>query len=123
MMRPLLVVDDDRDLREAIEEVLRDAGWTVLGAGHGREALEVLARARPLPGLVLLDMMMPVLDGVGFATEMQAVGAWRDIPVIIFSASANSEEAARVVGARAYLRKPVDLEALLEVVERHVQRA
>jgi CheY-like chemotaxis protein len=122
MTRPLLVVDDDTDLREALEEVLRDAGYTVLGAGNGREALEVLARARPLPGLVLLDMMMPVLDGRGFAEEMHAVPEWRGIPVVIFSASAGSANAAREVGACAYLRKPADVEVLVETVGQHLLR-
>ena len=103
-------------LREALEEVLRDAGHAVLGAGNGREALEVLARARPLPGLVLLDMMMPVLDGLGFAHEMHAVPEWKDIPIVIFSASASNENVAREVGACAYLRKPVDVEVLVETV-------
>ncbi|MCY1073248.1 response regulator [Archangium lansingense] len=122
MTRPLLVVDDDRDLREALEEVLRDAGYTVLGACHGREALEVLAGARPLPGLVLLDMMMPVLDGLGFAHEMHAVPDWTAIPIVIFSASASNEAVAREVGACAYLRKPVDVEVLVETVGQHLLR-
>jgi CheY-like chemotaxis protein len=122
MTRPLLVVDDDTDLREALEEVLRDAGHAVLGAGNGREALEVLARARPLPGLVLLDMMMPVLDGLGFAHEMHAVPEWKDIPIVIFSASASNANVAREVGASAYLRKPVDVEVLVETVGAHLLR-
>ncbi|HEX8823142.1 MAG TPA: response regulator [Archangium sp.] len=120
MTRPLLVVDDDTDLREALEEVLRDAGYTVLGAGNGREALEVLAHSSPLPGLVLLDMMMPVLDGLGFSQEMHAVPEWKDIPVVIFSASAGSETVAQV-GARAYLRKPVDVSVLLDTIGQHVR--
>jgi CheY-like chemotaxis protein len=122
MTRPLLVVDDDTDLREALEEVLRDAGFTVLGACNGREALEVLACARPLPGLVLLDMMMPVLDGLGFAQEMQAVPEWKDIPIVIFSASASNAAMAEEVGASAYLRKPVDVEVLVETVGQHLRR-
>ncbi|WP_233261324.1 response regulator [Vitiosangium sp. GDMCC 1.1324] len=121
-MRPLLVVDDDADLREALEEVLRDAGFNVLGACNGREALEVLAQARPLPGLVLLDMMMPVLDGQGFAQEMHAMPDWKDIPVVIFSASASNAAVAREVGACAYLRKPVDVEVLVETVGQHLLR-
>jgi CheY-like chemotaxis protein len=122
MTRPLLVVDDDTDLREALEEVLRDAGYTVLGASNGREALEMLARTQPLPGLVLLDMMMPVLDGLGFAQELHGVPDWRDIPVVIFSASAGNARVAEQVGARAYLRKPVEVEVLLDTVGTHMRR-
>jgi two-component system, chemotaxis family, chemotaxis protein CheY len=122
MTRPLLVVDDDTDLREALEEVLRDAGFTVLGASNGREALEVLARARPLPGLVLLDMMMPVLDGLGFAKEMLEVAEWKHIPIVIFSASAGNAATAQEAGACAYLRKPVDVEVLVNTVGQHLLR-
>jgi two-component system chemotaxis response regulator CheY len=122
MTRPLLVVDDDTDLREALEEVLRDAGFTVLAASNGREALEVLARARPLPSLVLLDMMMPVLDGLGFAKEMLAVPEWKHIPIVIFSASAGNAAMAQEAGASAYLRKPVDVEVLVDTVGQHLLR-
>lgn len=122
MTRPLLVVDDDTDLREALEEVLRDAGFDVVVASNGREALEVLARARPLPGLVLLDMMMPVLDGHGFAQGLHASPDWKDIPMVVFSASAGNATAAREVGACACLRKPVDVEVLVETVGQHLLR-
>jgi len=117
--RPLLVVDDDADLREAITDVLRDAGYEVLVASNGRQALEVLARSSPLPGLVLLDMMMPVLDGAGFLAELGHHPEWAGVPVVVFSASAtpNIQE----LGARGWIRKPVDLEALLEVVGQHAQ--
>jgi CheY-like chemotaxis protein len=116
----LLVVDDDADLREALEEVLRDAGYEVLGATNGKHALEVLATAQPLPGLVLLDMMMPVLDGAGFARAMREVPAWKDIPVLVFSASANARQVAEELGACGHLRKPVDVDTLLDAVRRHM---
>ncbi|MFP2929316.1 response regulator [Pyxidicoccus sp. 3LG] len=119
MSRPLLVVDDDADLREALEEVLRDAGYEVLGASNGKHALEVLGAAQTLPGLVLLDMMMPVLDGGGFARAMRREEKWRDIPVLVFSASANARQVAEEIGACGHLRKPVDVDTLLEAVGRH----
>ncbi|WP_338262520.1 response regulator [Corallococcus caeni] len=119
MSRPLLVVDDDTDLREALEEVLRDAGYTVLGAGNGLQALEVLRTESILPALVLLDMMMPVMDGATFGRQMREVDAWRDIPVLVFSASANARQVAEEMGACSYLRKPVDVETLLKAVAAH----
>ncbi|MHA7634719.1 response regulator [Corallococcus sp. M7] len=116
MSRPVLVVDDDTDLREALEEVLRDAGYTVFGAGNGLQALEVLRREPVPPSLVLLDMMMPVMDGATFGRQMRQVEAWRDIPVLVFSASANARQVAEEMGACGYLRKPVDVETLLKAV-------
>jgi CheY-like chemotaxis protein len=115
--RPLLVVDDDADLREAITEVLRDAGYEVIVATNGRHALQVLAQSDPLPRLVLLDMMMPVLDGAGFLAEVRGHAQWGLIPVLVFSASARPN--LKELGAAGWVRKPVDLEALLEVVARH----
>nr|WP_242595388.1 response regulator [Corallococcus exiguus] len=111
-----MVVDDDTDLREALEEVLRDAGYTVFGAGNGLQALEVLRREPVTPSLVLLDMMMPVMDGATFGRQMRQVEAWRDIPVLVFSASANARQVAEEMGACGYLRKPVDVETLLKAV-------
>jgi CheY-like chemotaxis protein len=115
----LLVVDDDADLREALEEVLRDAGYSVTGAINGKHALDVLGDMSSLPVLVLLDMMMPVLDGAGFARAMRQVPAWRDIPVLVFSASANARQVAEEIGACGHLRKPVDVDTLLDAVRRH----
>lgn len=119
MSRPLLVVDDDTDLREALEEVLRDAGYEVQGASNGKHALEVLGACKVLPGLVLLDMMMPVLDGAGFARAMRQQPQWRDIPVLVFSASANARQVAEEIGACGHLRKPVDVDTLLDAVGKH----
>lgn len=114
-----MVVDDDADLREALEDVLRDAGYEVLPAGNGRQALDALAQAPRPPSLVLLDMMMPVMDGAGFLRELYSTPAGREIPVVVFSASAGAREESEQLGARGYLRKPVDVDTLLDVVEKH----
>lgn len=121
MSRLLMVVDDDADLREALEDVLRDAGYEVLTAGNGRLALDALARAPRPPSLVLLDMMMPVMDGAGFLRELYATPSGREIPVVVFSASAGAREESEQLGARGYLRKPVDVDTLLDAVETYAR--
>jgi CheY-like chemotaxis protein len=117
----LLVVDDDADLREALQDVLHDAGYEVLTAANGRQALEVLARAPRAPSMVLLDMMMPVMDGAGFLRELHAQPDGRAIPVVVFSASAGAREESEQLGAQAYLRKPVDVDTLLETIQKYAR--
>ncbi len=121
MNQSLLVVDDDADLREALQDVLHDAGYEVLTAANGRQALEVLARAPRAPSMVLLDMMMPVMDGAGFLRELHAQPDGRAIPVVVFSASAGAREESEQLGAQAYLRKPVDVDTLLETIQKYAR--
>jgi two-component system, chemotaxis family, chemotaxis protein CheY len=113
----LLVVDDDADLRETLQEVLGDAGFEVHAARHGEHALQLLAELPTLPALVLLDMMMPVLDGRGFLARVRAEPALAGLRVVIFSASVDVASTARELGAAGYLRKPVSVEGLLDLVE------
>ena len=80
----MLLVEDDTDTREIMARMLEKSGWQVLEAGNGREALEQLEKLRP--GLILLDLMMPVMDGFDFLLEMRANPDWRDIPVIVLTA-------------------------------------
>jgi len=116
----ILVVDDDPDILEAVGEILADEGYRVRRARDGQEALERLA-AEP-PALVLLDLMMPVMDGVAFARAMRAAPEHAGIPVVVISADGHPGRA-REVAADGFLAKPFDIEALLEVVRQHVGRA
>jgi CheY-like chemotaxis protein len=110
----LLVVDDDPATREALCDVLRDEGHEVLEAGDGQQALDWLrAHLAALPDAILLDVMMPVLDGAGFRREQQAEPALATLPVIVVSAAP-----AGVEGALAVLRKPFDLAVLLAALGR-----
>lgn len=109
----ILVVEDDADIREIVCELLQDAGYAVMSAAHGREALELLASGR-LPRLILLDLMMPVLDGLGFVAEQRKLDAAAAIPVVFFSASGHVPS----VDAACVLKKPASPERLLEVIER-----
>ena len=114
----MLVVEDDEDVREAVATILSDEGYLVVTACHGREALELLERgARPC--LVLLDLMMPVMDGWEVLEEMQHHAWMSTIPVIVLSASRDAGPPAPNV--RRYLKKPVGLDVLLREVEAHYQ--
>jgi CheY-like chemotaxis protein len=115
----ILVVDDDRDLRSILVEVLKDGGYTAVGASGGREALEILGRG-PLPALILLDLMMPEMDGYEFRRVQRTHPPIAAVPVVILSAHANVQQAARELHADGYLSKPLGVDALLAAVGRFV---
>ena len=115
MRAPLvLVVDDDPDILDAIRDVVEAEGYRVAQARHGAEALDRVAEERP--DVVLLDLMMPVMDGVAFAEALRARPAWAGIPVVVISAVGDPERA-RAVRARAYLPKPFGVDDLLAELE------
>lgn len=116
--RSILVVDDDADVREAITSALSDEGYQVTGARNGREALAQL-RGQTRPSLILLDMMMPEMDGWRFRLELKKLPDLAAIPVVILSAHGNVRDAALALGAVDYLRKPLRIESLLEIAERY----
>jgi CheY-like chemotaxis protein len=115
----ILVVDDEPDIREMVAEVLSDEGYRVVGAANGLEAIEYLTRATTLPTLILLDLMMPVMNGWEFADRQRLDPALADIPVIVISADGNVQQKAETLGASDHLRKPIQLDALLKCVERY----
>lgn len=116
--RSILVVDDDPDVRDAISNVLVDEGYQVTSAGNGREALERLHQ-QIRPSLILLDMVMPDMDGWRFRMELKKEPELAAIPVVILSAHGNVRDAALALGAADYLRKPLRMESLLEIAERY----
>jgi CheY-like chemotaxis protein len=113
----ILIVEDDADLREALSQVLRDEGYEVLGAAHGREALDRLRGGRR-PCLILLDLTMPVMNGWQFRAEQRDDPELASIPVIVLSAGQDLSAQMPVLGLREYIRKPIRLESLLESVAR-----
>jgi CheY-like chemotaxis protein len=114
MNTPLvLVVDDDPDILEAICDILEGEGYRVARARHGEEALVRVEAQRP--DVILLDLMMPVMDGVAFSQALRQRPSFRDVPVVVISADGNPQRAA-AVGAVGYLAKPFDIDALLSQV-------
>jgi CheY-like chemotaxis protein len=114
----VLVVEDDRDVRDAIVEVLEDSNYVTRAAGNGLEALEQLRSRDVRPCVILLDMMMPLMDGWQFRAVQQADPALSSIPVVVLSAHTSAREASELMHAAGFLRKPVQLGTLLAMVER-----
>jgi signal transduction histidine kinase len=116
----VMVVDDDFDIRDGIAELLRQHGFTVSTAANGAEALELL-RSGLRPKLILLDLMMPVMDGVTFCNICHDDPVLSSIPVFIISADAASAVKLTRTGATGFLQKPVQIENLLQTLE-HASR-
>ena len=124
---PILIVEDDADIRESLEGFLELQGYEVLAVTHGREALEHLQRGAR-PAIVLLDMAMPVMDGHRLLTFRKENPGLQEVPVIIISAGmAAMNPRDRALYAANYnvaffFKKPADPQLLLEVIERHALR-
>ncbi|MCA1825843.1 MAG: response regulator [Myxococcales bacterium] len=112
----VLVVEDDRDIREELTELLEENDYCVLVAEHGQHALDVM-RAGNRPDAIILDLMMPVMDGWEFRERQKKDPDFAPIPVIVTTASERS------VDADALLRKPIDRDALLRALAEHARRA
>jgi CheY-like chemotaxis protein len=118
-MRTVLIVEDDEELREALRRTLEDEGVRCECASDGGEALARLQSSEPgRRWLVLLDLMMPGMNGWEFRARQLADERLREIPVVVMSATENLEEAA--ISAEDVLHKPVGLPELIRTVARHL---
>jgi CheY-like chemotaxis protein len=120
----ILVVEDDEAIRGLVAEVLRDDGYDVSEAANGAEALEFVGVNSP--DLIVLDLMMPVMDGWTFVERCRRSGRCREVPIVVTSAShdlPNTAERLRAFGVRTCLAKPFDVDGLLALVERYAPSA
>ena len=113
----VMVVDDDPDVLEITQMVLEGSGHRVLTAANGAQALELLRKCGAVPCLILLDLMMPVMDGWRFSEELEQDAALAPIPVVVVSGGTAPEEAS--VRAVEYMTKPIGLERLLTLARKY----
>jgi CheY-like chemotaxis protein len=119
--RRALLIDDDEDLRDTVAQVLAEHGWVTEGYAEGDAALARLrAAGEPPPDLVLLDMMMPVMNGWQFLEEKRVDARLAGIPVVLMSASRMRDDASQDIAA--VLQKPFSIDALLQCIERAIDR-
>lgn len=115
---PILIVEDDADLREMMAQLLSLEGFRAAAVANGREALQYLG-GKDAPQVILLDLMMPVMDGWEFRRHQQADPHLADVPVIVLSAL--DQARAADLDAAAFLKKPLDFDRLLELVRQYCE--
>ncbi len=117
MAKRILVVEDDTSIRELLVELLESEGYAVASANNGLEGLKFL-ETESAPDLILIDLMMPVMDGYSFRTQQLQNSTWAKIPTVVMSAEANAKEKMKNFNITAFLSKPVELDNILKTVAR-----
>ena len=121
MNKKVFVVEDDQDIREALAELLESEGYDVTTAENGQIGIDKLSQASQLPNLILLDLMMPVKDGFQFYAEKAADPNLSAVPVIVMSADGHILDKQKKLQAQAYIKKPVDIDHILNMVDQFCQ--
>ena len=117
----VLVVDDEEPIRSTLTEALELEGYAVQAASNGAEAVELVRHFRP--SAIVLDLMMPVMNGWEFLERCRADALCRDTPVVVMSAYRKLPQEAATLGVKACIAKPFDLDVLLGAVDRIVRTA
>jgi CheY-like chemotaxis protein len=112
----VLVVEDDEDVASVVSDVVEIAGYRSAVASNGREALAAMRRERP--SLVLLDLMMPEMDGWQFREEQRRHPGLASVPVLIMTADGRADQKAESLGAAGFVRKPTSIDELIAELER-----
>ena len=122
--RCILIVEDDADLRDSLLEVLGDAGYQAIGAPNGQQGLDELDGMSVAPCLILLDLMMPVMDGREFRRRQLQDSRFAEVPIVIATAGRDTDPAVLVeMQPAAMLKKPFRIADLMRLVEQHCLQA
>lgn len=115
--RTILIVEDDQAIREALAGALEDEGYKAFGMSNGSEAVEWLRTCELCPSLIIVDLMMPVMDGRALCAELKSDPELAAIPLVIMSADDRLAERSGELEADAYLKKPLDMPKLLSTID------
>jgi CheY-like chemotaxis protein len=117
--KKILIIEDDADIARNLKAVLEGDGFAAETAKDGLVALELLRASQELPSLLLLDLMMPGMDGFQFRELQEQDPRLALIPVVIMTADGHVEAKKQKVGAKAFIRKPVDICTVVETVSKY----
>lgn len=120
MPKQIFLIEDDEVISSLLKEILEGASYHVVTATDGQDALAQLeARQADPPALILLDLMMPKMDGFQFMSALSLHEAFKDIPIIAMSADSQIKQKLHNTMASTYVKKPLKISALLEVVREY----
>lgn len=115
----ILIVEDAEDIQFLLTQLLEAEGYQVDYVANGQEAIEFLTSSEHLPGLILLDLMMPVMNGYQFREAQEKEAKFASIPVLMMTAAGDIQSKSMKAGAKGFLKKPfVDISTILETVGR-----
>ena len=115
--KTILIVEDNVSIREEIVELLEEEGYLAKGIENGQEAMKYLKTTNTLPTLILLDLMMPIMNGWQFRIEQEQDLRLSKIPVIVVTADGHAEQKAAKMNATGWLKKPIDIDTLLKTIQ------
>jgi DNA-binding response OmpR family regulator len=118
-MKKLLIIEDSLDIQQTLKQILELEGYEVTVASHGQEGLDKLRLSTFEPHLILLDLMMPIMDGHQFRKIQMKDEKLSVIPVIIMTADGNFKPEMSEIMGEGFIRKPLDIDDLLKTVETH----
>ena len=119
LAKTIHIIEDDQAIREALSEFLEMEGYAIVCSSNGQDALEYLGKAKSLPNLILLDLMMPVKDGSQFRREQLADPKIKKIPVLLMSADGHAREKMGTLPVTDFLKKPLELDYLMESIQKY----
>lgn len=124
-LKTILIVEDDPDIRETLQLALQIEGYHVLSAVNGKEGLNILRGSGPVPSLILLDLMMPVMNGLEFLAISQRDSELAKIPVVVVSAfyEMKRDLESKNLVTQGFIKKPVDFTQLMDSVQRFCGKA
>jgi len=114
--RSVLVVEDDESIRQMLQMMLEIEKYDVLLAANGQEAIEILEKSRVLPCLILLDLMMPVMNGWQFVEAISRNRAYASVPIVVITAFRDKVDS---IKANSFLLKPIDLDHFIKTVQQY----
>jgi CheY-like chemotaxis protein len=115
--KEILIVEDDVYIRNNLVEILEEEGYHATGVENGQEALNYLKAKPDLPSLILLDLMMPVMNGPQFRAEQEKDARIKAIPVVVVTAGGDAPQKAKQLNVQGWVKKPIEIDDLLKVVQ------